>query len=360
MESSRKRKSNEARLQAMEDHVKRMERTNNIISESLKGRTIPESKHVTFDSDSDDNIDNKVNGNKHKDIFGEDDSESDTEYQLPDKPQFEGYSGAKLFKLQQQSRNDDRFQLDERFAEALSEKSETGEKLDTFVVEKQKNLQILGDILGKDIRAQKRSVRDIVDLIRFDPTLDCHKRYILQKEDRENTDVVDTSLRNTSEIIEIPEVSKQTYYKYENTKSIASLFGKTQSDDKIETGRFNFDIKESEQVKLSQTYSFERIQVSTVSQLIDTEYHFAKDSESELGNVESRNVVEETGTRNFFFFHTNNSKFRNRIDDIKFYRKQDIDTLNREWHEKAALLMRDCKRKHRDAIRWKRKIFPIK
>ena len=358
MESSRKRRSNELRIQAMEDRLKRMKDSKSIISHSLSGKSIPESNHITFEMDSDDDVINS----KHtrNDIFGNNCTVSDTEtYKLPDKPQFEGETGAKLFKLQQQTRNDDRFRLDSRFGEDEIPELESEKKEDNFVDEKKKNLQILGDLLGKDIRAQ-RPPREIRDHVRFDPTLDSHKKYIIQKEDR---DILDEPVAKstgmllnsvTTDTIEMPKVTKQTYYEYQDTsEAIARLFETSHSNGNPEPGIFNFDIQEPEPSILSQPYRFDYKQEDkTLNELIDTEHHFGM----EPTDVEPDSVIPEISeNRNFFFFHATNSKLRNRIDDVKFCRQQDIQTLQKEWREKAASLMRDCKRKHRDAVRWKRK-----
>ena len=357
MESDRKRRSNELRVQSMEDRLKRMKDSKSLISDSLSGKYIPESNHITFEMDSDDDVIH--NNHTRNDIFGDNNNESDTEtYTLPDKPQFEGETGAKLFKLQQQTRNDYRFRLDSRFGEDEIPESDSEKKGDNFVDEKQKNLQILGDVLGKDIRAY-RPLREIRNRVRFDPTLDSHKKYIIQKEDREDNPVsksTGTSLNYvTADAVEMPKVNKQTYYEYQDTsESIARLFEPSLSNDNPEPGIFNFDIQEPEPSVLSQPYTFDHKQEdSTLTDLIDTEQHFRTDRHTESDQVTAE--ISESETRNLFFFHTTDSKLRNRIDDVKFCRQQDVLTLQKEWRDKAASLMRDCKRKHRDAVRWKRK-----
>ena len=373
MEAHKKRKSNEARLQAIENRIKEIESNKSIVSASLKLNSNSDSQHVKFDSDSDDNTVNndsllqyKVNGGKSKDIFGRDTTRSNGEietYKFPDKPQFEGNLGAKLFKLQQQTRNDDRFRLDERFADSNSE-VEIEEEKNNFVEEKQKYLKILGDVLGKDIHKERRPRRVMKHVIRFDPTLESHRKYIIERRDTLSTEkqdsVVGVSPKQTQiEANEIPKVSRQTYYEYNNGTSIASLFGNTNTNPEIESGMFNFEIQETERNILAKPYIFENLQENGMSQLVDTEHHFVTDcisSEQSNGVKESSN----SETQNLFFFHSNNSKLRNRLDQIKFCRQQDLETLHREWHEKAVSLMRDCKRKHRDAVRWKNKSLSLK
>ena len=362
MESGRKRRSNELRIQSMEDRLKRMKDSKSIISHSLSGKSIPESKHVTFEIDSDDDVMNSKQ--THNDLFGDNCTDSDTEtYTLPSKPQFEGETGAKLFKLQRQTRNDDRFRLDSRFGEDENPESEPEKKEDNFVDEKQKNLQILGDVLGKDIRAH-RPLREIRDHVRFDPTLDSHKKYIIQKEEDKGLDdpipKSNGTLLNsvTTDTIEMPKVSKQIYYEYQDTsESIASLFQTSYSSENPEPGIFSFDIQEPEPSVLSQPYRYDHKQEdNSLNELIDTEHHFGKeptDVDTDSGKVIPEKS--ESETRSLFFFHTSNEKLRNRIDDVTFCRRQDVQTLQKEWRDKAASLMRDCKRKHRDAIRWKRK-----
>ena len=368
MEAHKKMRSNEARLQAMGNRMEELKSNKCRISASLKNNSNSDSNHVRFDSDSDDNGDNIVQYklNKSKDIFGYDSTRPNDEtekFRFPDKPQFEGSIGAKLFKLQQQTRNDDRFKLDERFADSNSE-AENEKDTNNFVEEKHKYFKILGDVLGKDIREKRKPRRQIKHVIRFDPTLESHKKYIIPRRDTPSPEkqdsFVDVSPNQTHiETNEVPKVTRQTYYEYDNETSIAALFGNTDTNPGTERGMFNFEIQDTEHSILSKPYAYENIEESKVSKLVNTENHFVTNcNDSEQSIVDSEMVVKESSdseTQNLFFFHPTNSKLRNRLDNIKFCRQQDLETLNREWHEKAASLMRDCKRKHRDAVRWKNK-----
>ena len=360
MDKQKKRRSNDARLQAMENRMKERKINESTISGSLKCNSNSNSKHITFDSDSDDNA------VKAKDIFSENPLEliDETEtYRLPDKPQFEGNSGAELFKLQQRTRNDDRFRLDERFVDSNSE-VEVEEKKNNFVEEKHKYFKILGEVLGKNIHAEKRHRRRVEHVIRFDPTLESHKKYLVERREtpspeRRALSGQDTSKQSYSETDGIPKVSKETYFEYNNETSIASLFGNTNTGAGKESGMFNFEIQPTERIELAKPYTFENMEETGASHLVNTEHHFVTNCDSSKQNNGNKEAS-DSEPQNLFFFHTTNAKLRNRIDQINFCRQKDLETLNREWREKAASLMQDCKRKHRDAIRWKNKSLSLK
>ena len=382
MDFVRKRKSNEARLQAMQDRIKSVESSNSFITAALKGDNISKSHHFTFASDTEsenefnevlrkkiksDNIENK-----HSNIFKETEPNSETEeYKFPDRPQFEGRIGAKLFRLQRRAGNDERFQMDEKFNDSSSdipdlEVENHDDVIDNDLEEKQTYLKILGEVLGKDVKIEKKQYQVMKDVVRFDPTQESHKKYVLKKDEKVPAKIEEIAMKQsdklTEEIDPIPKISNQTFYECQDEIPISSLFEYTKNSPEKETALFNFQIQDSDYVPPLLPYESAPIVEGSLPALLDTEQHFAAENDEsgkEMINSEETHS-DHINSLNLFFFHANNPQLRNRLGEVKFYRNQDLDTLNREWHAKAVSLMQDCKRKHRDAVRWRKKSLSSK
>ncbi|XP_033097187.1 nucleolar protein 8-like, partial [Anneissia japonica] len=219
-------------------------------------------KHIIFDSDDEeehdgmnilfqDKADPSKLTNKGPILFASDEDSSNDEddnarFQI--KPQFEGKSGERLRKLQEQIGGDDRFTMDKSFLEDQSDEDdddpshlipnsfadESDEDVDNEVdlkTEKEKSLSILQSIVGtkgiisrpKEKIGQKLGFRGM--MIRYDPSRDDHTQYEVQSKEKRPSSLEGKSAKKSNEAPEIivPEVSKEKYF--EVSGDITNAFG---------------------------------------------------------------------------------------------------------------------------------------
>ncbi|CAH0552142.1 unnamed protein product [Brassicogethes aeneus] len=183
-----------------------------------------------------------------KSLFDDEESDGENfEDNFKVKEQFQGKKGQKLLELQSKFKNDKRFALDERFVEEDDEQVMT-ENRDledlTLEEEKQKELEILGEVLGKNLPA-KSKLNEEKQMLRFDPTQPEHSKYEMQKEvappksKKKRRDFEEAFADKKVEESKQPEVSKEVFYKVtENLKetlhgekpgfSLLGMFGKNE------------------------------------------------------------------------------------------------------------------------------------
>ncbi|KAK3908642.1 putative RNA-binding protein [Frankliniella fusca] len=209
----------EKRLKSIEEKRQAFEQQKKAVQQALSDKNAPKSnKKIVFNDDDDEGDDlgivvpskksrvetrdliiPKSQDKKTNALALFDDSDEETadwagEFEV--KKQFEGQKGKKLLELQNKYNNDQRFKLDERFYESdeesktkpdsKTEESETG--VEGLAEEREQQLQILSDILGKPFsvslppshhESKKRG------MLRFDPLKPNHSRYELTKEPQE-------------------------------------------------------------------------------------------------------------------------------------------------------------------------------
>ena len=54
---------------------------------------------------------------------------------------------------------------------------------------------------------------------------------------------------------------------------------------------------------------------------------------------------------NLFFFHSNNKKLVNRLDENTFYRTASLEELERGWGNRRVAMKQSARKQHRDAVR---------
>ncbi|XP_023232695.1 nucleolar protein 8-like isoform X2 [Centruroides sculpturatus] len=166
-------------------------------------------KKVVFDSDEDEiKQPSKIyNGQLEKrKLFDDSDSdESENESKLTKeqnlndlfrvRAQFEGKKGQKLLELQTRFKNDERFQLDERFLESDDDggnEKEGLEKLETMDIleERKRNFEILQNVIGVQFPIEpsnkklKQNYKDM-NKLRYDPTSEDAKKFELKREPKQ-------------------------------------------------------------------------------------------------------------------------------------------------------------------------------
>ncbi len=194
------RLSNDRRLQSLKERQAAVRNEKQLISQALKAvDTSPGlrlNKKVCFGSDDEETEKPTLNGNKRastndftritKDsgktpLFDVDDTDSD-DCDVGFRVRFEGKSAENLLKLEASFGGDQRFRLDDRFAEndVVSENRQEREaEVDS---EKATNLRLLEDVLGKPvISARGAKKKRKLPMIRYDPDNPEHSRFELRK-----------------------------------------------------------------------------------------------------------------------------------------------------------------------------------
>ncbi|XP_067127200.1 nucleolar protein 8 isoform X2 [Centruroides vittatus] len=154
--------------------------------------------------------------------------------------QFEGKKGQKLLELQTRFKNDERFQLDERFLESDDDDDGGGnekeglEKLETMDIleERKRNFEILQNVIGVQFPIEpsnkklKQNYKDM-NKLRYDPTSEDAKKFELKHEPKQKDSLKKSkqNKQNESAPIVLPKVSKDQYFQV--SSDLKDSFNKT-------------------------------------------------------------------------------------------------------------------------------------
>ncbi|KAL3287419.1 hypothetical protein HHI36_001891 [Cryptolaemus montrouzieri] len=200
----------------------------NKIQSALSYSNIHKSNKIIFDDEKieeneiyhDNNL--KQQKSNKKSLFEEEDSDSEEDthkiFELRDR--FQGEKGQKLLKLQSTFKNDKRFQLDEKFLE--NEDENYGDENINLENEKNKEFEILEEILGQEVKVKKKlnnshkgTENEIRGMKRFDPSQPDHVKFEMKKEEKKlankkkkEAPMNDKKVDDKDE----PEVSKEIFY----------------------------------------------------------------------------------------------------------------------------------------------------
>eukprot|EP00794_Sanderia_malayensis_P007114 gene7114-7918_t len=381
----------------------------------LKNEDDSTQKHVKFDS-SDDNLtteddvvrhDNKtqefqkVTGNAAVSWLGLDSSEGSDDDNDDDvkmsyeknfnlKPQFEGEQGERLFKLQKKMGLDARFKIDERFLENEDNADndvKKDEERDNFEgnvdandednnydlkTEKMNALSILEKILGKKPSSLAKEAQQTDpmphNLVRYDPLREDHVVYEVKDElpDSKTDEGMITKSRikdrsafeeaknaSTGEANEQPVVSSDKFF--EVTDSIKDLFHNKESS------TFSF-LKNDEDVHDQEPDKPVKDPIKISSKLSKFRNMLEDDVEQENMTQDNDNYqnYEDGGTASIdhFFFTKDDPRLKSDAIDgpAAFMRVGSFDEITKCWEAKKQNLRNDFKRKHKDAIRRRKKL----
>ncbi|KAK0168788.1 hypothetical protein PV327_002557 [Microctonus hyperodae] len=191
--------------------------------------------------------DSKKESNEKFSLFNNEDDEDGNYVKLDEdcfnvshKPKFQTIGG------------DERFKIDERFLDDDNEKSEKNkvvEEKDEFSIEREKQMEILEDVLGKPIA--KRNDQNIVEkkknrMVRYDPNEDKHRNYEIENKEEVSVSKKKRKKNNEMVIEEAPPipVSNEVFYsvsdkfseslKQQEEFSLLKTFGSTIPSDENE------------------------------------------------------------------------------------------------------------------------------
>ncbi|GJQ76196.1 hypothetical protein Trydic_g1939 [Trypoxylus dichotomus] len=387
-QSEKSNTSDQRRLHSISEMKKAYQQKKNAIKAALMNvDTTPNNKVIFTDDDHDQaensslintNVENVKNNVDRKLLFqDEDDDMDDKEFNFDVKEQFQGKEGRKLMELQLKFKNDKRFALDERFLEddqifedeedttknaykpELSD--EANDAPEVTEEEKQKELAILEEVLGKklskskDIDVSKRKSTKSLGMVRFDPANPEHSKYVLKQEDqvkekpKKKKELVSTT---TIKEDERPVVSKKTFYEVEdNLKqaleqdkpfSLLSLFGANKQSDDHEASSEPIPIQEEKPFKADDKNPFRYDSSDDNSENEDDSKRVRKEHDADeavdLNNCQNVSLGATKLWREPFFFRKDDYRFQEGVD---FVRKFALDD-NTEFKEVRRNIKEIC------------------
>ncbi|XP_076823861.1 nucleolar protein 8-like [Clavelina lepadiformis] len=384
-------KSNEARLESLRQRNEQASKSKLLIQNALKNLDTPTKQHIKFDSsDEDDQVSKhdepRSNGKVSHDVLGLG-SDMDEEEEFVLKPQFEGKFGKKLLELQARVGMDERFKIDERFAESSSEgENDDGGNLNQQIAyqdstdEMRRNLSILREVVGPTtVKSSKRKASHFLDptVKRYDPTKQGHTDMEIQV--KEEASKSKKKKKKKTEVI-VPEVEKDRFYEISNN-DLKSAFGKASDNDQnVNSGNeaenksfslLNMFGRAPDEVEMMETDEIEDYKVTELGKKLGPKKFqqklFAHDStDSSSSDTEDENMMKNSMSteaqvvneempkmERYFLFSENDSIF---TDAPKiFCSNKSSDQIRQEWLAVKDSLKADYKKKHRDAVRLQKK-----
>ena len=395
----KREQSNIRRLEAIQKREERVGRPNLYIhlhgpsaaqhivfssSDEEASKEEPSSDHVSTPSVGGAGDHRGREGPMRRVLFDSDDSEDLDDPELfAVRRQFEGKTGEKLFKLQQRIGVDSRFRLDERFVESGEEEEEEEEEngadihdelAEQLQQEKSKALSIIDSILGSTSSMRWSSssheragnVPSAIFPARYDPeSSNCAELeqpstagQQSSHSERESMDDGEEEEEEQKEDISAPVVSGERYFSVSgDLKNMFSGQGfsflgedssRQQSDceQQLCVSKHR-DLDTSGKKKLK---SLKRTEVQPEDSLASTPSPVSADAGLTSETTENKSKI-VSKPHNLFFFHSNNEKLANRLNENTFYRTVSLGELERGWGNRRVAMKQSARKQHRDAIR---------
>lgn len=197
--------SNQKRLESLQKLKQTHDQQKFAIRNALKNSDARKNNKIIFDSED--------VGPGRSQLFDNDEEEGDFSNDFRSKKQFEGVQGQKLLELKTKFRNDDRFQMDEDFHEDGEAGGDGDAEMTEQQGERQRQLEILGSVVGKSFESRKKKGTLPTTMLRFDPSKATHQKFYKQTEDATAGD----SALAATEDVDMPQVSSDQFYKVSNS-----------------------------------------------------------------------------------------------------------------------------------------------
>lgn len=196
--------SNQKRLESLHKLKQAHDKQKFAIRNALKNSDVARANKIVFDADGD------TQGVGGRSKLFDDDEEDDYSNDFRSKKQFEGDQGQKLLQLKTKFKNDDRFQMGEDFFEGEpgAETENTSEEQG----ERQRQLEILGSVVGKSFDTRKKKNPLPTTMLRFDPSKATHQKFYKQAD---GAAADEEAPMDTAE--DMPKVSSDQFYKVSNS-----------------------------------------------------------------------------------------------------------------------------------------------
>ena len=297
--------------------------------------------------------------------------------------QFQGKTGEKLFKLQQRIGVDSRFRLDERFAESEEEEEEEEEEkeedthdelAEQLQQEKSKALSIIDSILGSTSSTRWKSsshkrvgnVQSVILPARYDPeSSNCAELEQLSTagehsphDERESMDDSEEE-EEQKEDNSTPVVSGERYFSVSG--DLRNMFSGQEFSFLGEEG--SSQLSDCEQLLCASKHRdldtsgteeklkrFKRTKFQPEDSLASPPLSISANAGLTSESVEKKSKI-VSKPHNLFFFHSNNKKLVNRLDENTFYRTASLEELERRWGNRRVAMKQSARKQHRDAVR---------
>ena len=392
MSSSRRKRSNEQRLKAVEEKRARLQSRKLTIKAS--NGVIASNQHTVFTSDSEDSTPSQ--DDEHKlELFGEDESEGEGEKEGVNwGERFERERVPELFQLQQKIGHDARFRVDERFRDILPprESEDIASPGESEVSERETE-----DNIGEQIKREKvNALRIITSMFgggyaentellsggqkltsanrthmlpqRYDPNSDtCAQLELTQASSRTPPPRLQETRSPEREILDSPDtdspsqlqaaaVSSERYYSV--GEDIKELF--SSSNEKFS---FLTDIdRDSDGNDSSMDCNSLSNSKSAAPKWLRSVNRVMSSSSSEESEMESAKVTPTAGEAGSvgggeirLFFHSSVPKLRNRLEENSFYRSETLSQLECSWPQRRTAMKQSFRKRRKDAMKMTKK-----
>ena len=395
MNSSRRKRSNEQRLKAVEEKRARLQ-SRKLTIKASNGVTAS-NQHTVFTSDSEDST--PTQEDEHKlELFGEDESEGEGEKEGVNwGEKFERERVPELFQLQQKIGHDARFRVDERFLEdsdilPLGESGDIVSPGESEVWERETE-----DNIGEQIKREKANALRIINSMfgsgyaenkellsggqkltsanhthmlpqRYDPNSDtCAQLELIQAPSRTAPPRLQETHSPEREILDSPDtdspaqlqaaaVSTERYYSV--GEDIKELF--SSSNEKFS---FLTDMdRDSDGNDSSTDYNSSSNSGSAAPKWLRHVNRVVSSSSSEECETEGAKVTPTAGEADSvssgetrLFFHSSVPSLCNRLEENSFYRSETLSLLESNWPQRRTAMKQSFRKRRKDAIKMAKK-----
>lgn len=279
------------------------------------------------------------------------DVEEEEDYGFKVKPEFSGKRGEKLMKLQAKFGGDDRFKMDQKFVdedEAVSSESSSEDDSDKEMeVERAGQKGIMDSVLSdmgiftKTHAKQKLQV--IEDQVRFDPTNEEHDKFVVKHEEPAKEEEDEAMEEDEEEEVALPLVSTDTFFEVK-TNFNELMKTDTQSEAPKTSFSFGFTVDVAEEAPLEQA---KELNIPELRARYDS-------SDGEEEEEEKVRLPKLTIDKPFFLYTAHpDGKWKNKVN---FMRTEPMFEIESEWLAKREALTQEYKKRHRDAVRFQKKL----
>ena len=393
MSSSKRKRSNEQRLKAVEEKKARLHSRQLTIK--VTNGVSASNQHVVFTSDSEDSSSHQ--GNEQRlELFGEDESESEAEQEVVNwGEKFERGRRAELFQLQQKIGHDARFRVDERFLEdeqnevMIPLREDEGSRRETsnddigeqMEREKANALRIINSMFGGGCAEIKEKLNGGQKLasanhtrilpLRYDPDSDtCAELELIQALPSTPPPLQETYSPNGEHLdppdtcspaqLQADSVSINERY-YSVNEDIQQLFSSsnekfsflTDMDRDLDNNDPSVDHSSSNVI--SKDRSAAQKWIKNINRVLSS-------SSSEDSEVESVKVTPTGGeaasvgsAETRLFFHSSSPRLCNRLEENSFYRSEALSELELNWPQRRTAMKQSFRKRRKDAMKMAKK-----
>ncbi|KAK0422419.1 hypothetical protein QR680_007560 [Steinernema hermaphroditum] len=393
--ADKRAKSEAQRLESLYEKRKLDIERKNQISQALKNVDVKSKRTVFEDSDNDENIvlntvqyhstgnTEEADPSKNKNqwtLFEDSDAENDGTQNVDEfiKNRHVGKKGAKLMAMEARFGNDDRFRMDDRFAEDSDEEpSEEQRENQERLHVKKTELEILSKVVGKDLTSKlseekRKAEKKMLDMkfARFDPDNPEHVEWAQRKQVENYGEMKDENEAPPKKIAkkeEAPERLVEGRFFEVDRDFAADLKNKLQLGSSVQSMSFSFldSIGRSSNADLDKSFGDEVIANLDTEKLPDSDELDIEDSEDDeaqptisnaaeaLDDAASLSLIRQKGVKPWFSFDALDNNVRSTVNN--FRRTIPEDKLRANWQNIRTSIIKIYRSQKKSALKEDRK-----